>query len=78
MPTILRYRGFRFFFYSNEHPPAHIHVEKDDKTAKFELDPLLILNSRKFDSKELKIIRIAIEDNMEFFKQSCNEYFSNK
>lgn len=28
MPTILTTNGFRFFFYSNEHLPIHIHVEK--------------------------------------------------
>jgi hypothetical protein len=42
MPTILRIRGFRFFFYSNEgspREPAHIHVEGDQCQAKFWLRP---------------------------------------
>ena len=37
MPTILREKGYRFFFYSNEHLPIHIHIEKENKIAKFDL-----------------------------------------
>jgi hypothetical protein len=36
MPTVLITRGYRFFFYVNDHSPAHIHVEKDRGTAKFD------------------------------------------
>jgi len=39
MPTVLRWRGYRFFFFSNEgSEPAHIHVEKDEAMAKFWLE----------------------------------------
>ncbi|PLX22253.1 hypothetical protein C0584_00020 [Candidatus Parcubacteria bacterium] len=30
LPTVLRVDGFRFFFFSDEHLPLHIHVEKGD------------------------------------------------
>jgi hypothetical protein len=42
MPTVFRYRELPFFFYSNEgtpREPVHIHVEKDDREAKFWLYP---------------------------------------
>jgi uncharacterized protein DUF4160 len=30
MPTILRWKGFRFFFFSNEgDEPPHVHAEKE-------------------------------------------------
>ncbi|MEK7241536.1 MAG: DUF4160 domain-containing protein, partial [Planctomycetota bacterium] len=36
MPTVLKIGRFRFFFFSNEgSEPVHIHVESDDKYAKF-------------------------------------------
>jgi hypothetical protein len=38
MQVVFRYRGFKFFFYSNEGTPlepTHIHVERDDLEAKF-------------------------------------------
>ena len=42
MPVVFHYRGFRFFFYSNEGTPResiHIHAEKDNVEAKFWLRP---------------------------------------
>ncbi len=34
MPTLLRWRGYRFFFYSADGwEPPHIHVYKDGKEA---------------------------------------------
>lgn len=61
MPTILNINGFRFFFYSNDHLPRHIHVEKAEKTAKFLLDPLELVNTKGFKSSELREIRILIQ-----------------
>jgi hypothetical protein len=42
MPVIFRYKGFRFFFYSNEgspREPLHVHVEKNALEAKLWLRP---------------------------------------
>ncbi len=68
MPTILFEDGYWFFFYSNEHLSQHIHVEKADKTAKFLIEPVILIKSSKFNSKELKKIRAIIEMNTEHFK----------
>jgi len=36
MPTILREKGWRLFFYSNEHQePIHIHAIKGETTCKY-------------------------------------------
>jgi len=35
----------------------HIHIEKDNKTAKFNLDFIELVRSNKFNAKELKTIR---------------------
>ncbi|MPR34223.1 DUF4160 domain-containing protein [Salmonirosea aquatica] len=78
MPTILIKDGYRFFFYSNDHLPEHIHVEKGDKTAKFILEPILPIKSSRFNSKELRTIRTIIERNSELFKTKWNEHFDNK
>lgn len=37
MPTVTIIKGYRLFFYSNDHEPLHIHIEKDNKTAKYNL-----------------------------------------
>ncbi|WP_106132649.1 DUF4160 domain-containing protein [Mongoliibacter ruber] len=61
MPTVLRILGFRFFFYSNDHEPIHIHVECGDSTAKFNLVPIQLVKSNGFNARELKKISILIE-----------------
>ncbi len=38
MSEIFRFMGIRFFFFSNEHLPIHIHVKNSDGTAKFPLN----------------------------------------
>lgn len=78
MPTIIKQSGYRFFFYVNDHLPKHIHIEKDNKTAKFNLEPLQLVKSRKFNASEVKEIRKLVENNTELFKQKWNEHFSNK
>jgi len=48
MPTIKIVDGFRFFFYSNEHLPKHINVEKAEKTAKFNIELIELIKSFRF------------------------------
>ena len=38
MPTVFSVFGLRFFFYSNEHRPIHIHVRNADGEAKFDVE----------------------------------------
>ena len=36
MPTVLRFEAYRFYFYSHEtNEPPHIHVDRDNLSAKF-------------------------------------------
>lgn len=77
MPTIFRHNGYRFFFYSNEHLPIHVHIEKGEKTAKFDVRNHQLINSYKFSSSELREIRILVEQNKELFTNKWNEYFNN-
>jgi len=60
MPTILRVGSFRFFFYaSDRYEPIHVHVEQDDKIAKFWLEPIRLGSSNGFNRVELsKILKI--------------------
>jgi len=42
-PTVLRVRGYRFYFFSREEPRAHVHVQHASGEAKFWLEPRLEL-----------------------------------
>jgi Domain of unknown function (DUF4160) len=77
MPTVLRVDGFRFFFYSNEgNEPAHIHVQKAEKYAKFWLDSLQEAESIGYNSKELQRIQNIIIEHWELLREAWNEHFT--
>ncbi|TNJ37164.1 DUF4160 domain-containing protein [Chlorobaculum thiosulfatiphilum] len=76
MPTVYKSGPYRFFFYAGDrNEPYHIHVERDDKLAKFWLDPIRLQNSGGFSRFELKEIRGIIENQQESFMEAWNEYF---
>ncbi|MFO8034333.1 MAG: DUF4160 domain-containing protein [Candidatus Bipolaricaulota bacterium] len=78
MPTALRVGPYRFFFYAGDrHEPPHIHVERDEKVAKFWLDPVRLQRSRGFSSDELNRIRKLIDDNRKDLPTSWDEYFED-
>ena len=76
MPTVLRIGAYRFFFYANDREePPHMHVEKEDKIAKYWLDPLRLQSSGGFNRIELKQAREIIEENNQKLKEAWYEYF---
>lgn len=58
MPIIFRYKGYRFFFFSNKNiprEPIHVHVRKAEALAKFWIEPeVKIAEAYSFTSSELK------------------------
>jgi len=78
MPVILLLYGYRFFFYANDHLPKHIHVEKGEGTAKFNLYPVELVRSRRFNASEINYIRKLVLENRELFSDKWDEYFNNK
>ena len=78
MPTILRVREYRFFFFSNEgNEPPHIHVEKAENYAKFWLEPIALARSTGYNAKELHQLRGLIEEHKNLFLERWYEYFSS-
>ena len=78
MPTVLKIKGFRFFFFSLEgNEPPHIHIEHGDKVAKFWLNPVNLASSNGFRSHELSKVRLIVVEHKELFLEKWHEYFSN-
>ena len=79
MPTVLRARGFRFFFYSNEgqpREPPHVHVEQGEREAKFWLRPSVHLAYNDgFSARALRELLTLIEANRERIEKAWNEFF---
>jgi Domain of unknown function (DUF4160) len=80
MPVVFRYKGYRFFFYSNEgNPlePLHIHVRKGGAVAKIWLEPVVSLaESYALNSSELRELMDVARKNKEQIERYWNEYFS--
>ncbi len=78
MPTILRVGPYRFFFYAGDRDePPHVHVERDDNTAKLWLEPLRLQLSIGFHRVEInRIMRIA-EENRDQLLKEWEEFFND-
>lgn len=69
--------GLRFFFYSNDHEPIHVHVSSKEGEAKFQIDPIILIENHGIKPTELKNAEAAIEENREVIVERWNEYFKN-
>jgi hypothetical protein len=77
MPTVFYFKGYRFYFFSNENgEPIHIHVEKAEGSAKYWLDQNIVEEySYGFSARQRKEIRQIIIDNIETIKKAWYEHF---
>ncbi len=80
MPVVFRYKGYRFFFFSNEGDPLeplHIHVRRGEAVAKFWLLPQISLaESYGMSSAELRELMRIAEENRDLIERYWNEHFS--
>ena len=78
MPTIFREGPYRFFFYSGDRgEPIHVHVEREDKLAKFWLDPVRLAWSGGYNRAELLKIQKLIDQYHESIVEAWHEYFGD-
>jgi len=78
MPTVLRNGSYRFYFYSHEpNEPPHIHVDRDNQTAKFWLEPVNLASNIGFSAKELGKLQVTVQENQEVLLEAWNEYFGD-
>lgn len=78
MPTVLRWGPYRFYFYSHEpHEPPHIHVDRDELSAKFWLDPVALARNFGFTARELSTLQSVIREKQQQFMEAWDGYFGN-
>ena len=79
MPIVFRYRGFKFFLYSNEgtpREPIHIHTERDDVEAKIWLIPeIKVAYNDGYDARTIRELLEVVEENKNQIVRSWNEHF---
>ena len=77
MPTVLRIRGHRFFFFSNERcEPPHIHIETAERYAKFWLNPVALAKSSGYNAKELHQLQMLVKEHRDLLEGKWHEFFS--
>ena len=75
MPTIIFLFGLRFFFYSEEHSPIHIHVQNGDGRAKIVVETLEVVENSGIKPKDIKrAVEIVKQYKLDFIK-AWDEYF---
>ena len=75
MPTVFQKDGFRFFFYSNDHRPVHVHVRLGEGEAVFNVG----VNVELRESAGMKVADLAraqalAEQNRELIVSKWHEH----
>jgi len=76
MPTVFTKNGFRFFFYSNDHTPIHVHVRKGDGEAVFEISGEIALReSVGMKMRDLRMAEDLAEEHKSLIVEKWHEHF---
>lgn len=79
MPTILRWNGYRFYFFSNEgHEPPHVHIDKAGRSCKFWLAPVTLSVNRGYADHEIGEVHAKVIECEAAFLDAWNEFFGNQ
>ncbi len=79
MPVVFGYKGFRFYFYSNEgspREPTHVHVRAGGSEANLWLEPQVrVATSYGFDAGTLRELVEVAHTNRELIERAWHDYF---
>lgn len=77
MPVVLRYRGYRFFFFSQQgSEPIQVHVRKGSQRAKYWVEPeVAVVYSIDMNISEVNEIRRVIERHRRRIVEAWHEHF---
>jgi hypothetical protein len=83
MPTVYRQEGFRFFFYSNEHPPPHMHVSKAGGELRFILgseseEPTLDKELSPMKKKDARRAFDIVKEQQKFLLKKWGEKYEEQ
>jgi hypothetical protein len=78
-PTVLRFGPYRFYFVSHDlHEPPHVHVDRDDMSAKFWLQPVRLSYNLGFTPRELRRLEELTSDHQQQFMEAWHGYFGTQ
>jgi hypothetical protein len=75
-PTVFRYKGYRFFFFSREEARMHIHVLGADGEAKFWIEPIIELeHNYGISQKDITELTEIIKTHENEIREAWNNHF---
>lgn len=76
MPTATQVGSYRFYFYSYDcGEKRHMHVDRENKSAKFWLDPDVSLSDNHgYNRKELRDIERIARENLETLRNEWDSF----
>lgn len=75
-PAVLRFGPYRFYFYSHEpDEPPHIHVDRDDLSAKFWLEPVALAYNLGFNARELRRVEGIVAEHYVQLREAWRAHF---
>lgn len=76
MPTVLRSGPYRLYFYSWDlNEPPHVHVDRDDRRAKFWLDPVALAAQSGVAPHEVRMIEALVHTHRGQLMKAWHDYF---
>ena len=78
MPTVLRAGPYRVYWYSHEpNEPPHVHIDRDDLSAKFWLSPVTLARNLGFSARELARIERVLMEHEDRLLEAWHGYFGD-
>ena len=77
LPEIFRFFGIRFFYFRNDHLPIHVDIKNADGTAKFNVNPVELIENKGIKKKDLLLAESIIEENQELIINHSNDFYKS-
>ena len=76
MPTLFTIFGLRFYFYSDEHLPIHVHIRNSNGRAKIQVDPeVALIENKGIKPNDIKKALFLVRLYKKQITESWYEYF---
>ncbi len=75
-PTVFRFKGYRFFFFSREEKRMHVHVYCAEGEAKFWLEPeISVANNYGLSKGQIIELTQVVEDKKDDITNAWKKHF---
>ncbi len=76
MPTLLRWKGWRFFFFAgDEGEPPHVHVVKGEAEVKIWLHDVTVAKQKRISARDINRLLSKTREERSAFLEAWNGYF---